>query len=148
MIALAVSVIIVTAFIGNNQRVSGKEIMKNMMMDFYEEVCTVRFRKTTENTGIVVFEDRILTERELEHFFYCFEESEYKEIGFSPFSIETDIRYYLIFTDKLGRERIRMKFYGTDTLILDCMDGKTEPKHKRYLIEKTDLESFFEGEGR
>lgn len=85
MIALAVSVIIVTAFIGNNQRVSGKEIMKNMMMDFYEEVCAVRFRKTTENTGIVVFEDRILTERELEHFFIILKNQNIRKSVLLPF---------------------------------------------------------------
>ncbi len=85
MIALAVSVIIVTAFIGNNQRVSGKEIMKNMMMDFYEEVCTVRFRKTTEDTTIVVFEDRILTERELEHFFIILKNQNIRKSVLLPF---------------------------------------------------------------
>ena len=85
LIALAVSVIIVTAFIGNNQRVSGKEIMKNMMMDFYEEVCTVRFRKTTEDTTIVVFEDRILTERELEYFFIILKNQNIRKSVLLPF---------------------------------------------------------------
>lgn len=123
-------------------RVSGDKLFDYIAA---EGIVHITVQKTIENSAAV--EDLgsfALTPSERERFYALLSETRLKDLGARPFAIHTEVRYYVSLCNSEGYAEGTMKFYGNDTMLFDYASGGRPAVHKRYAVESSSLQEFFD----
>lgn len=85
-----------------------------------------------------------LEKEDINEFYAILSEIKVKNIKKQPFSINTNVRYYVYLNDSSSVSKGTMKFYGDEVLIFDYVYGDCPSIHKRYSITSSSIKDFFE----
>ncbi len=148
---IVLGIVIILVFIFYNPRISGDKILEEFFQDVADDIASVTLVKEIEKNGnLASSESRSLTKEQMEQFYVAFRDSEFQDIKDRAFTISTntskaDTRYIFTFADSMGKEVIRMQFYGDRHLLLDRGYNAEKPSvYKRYRLMSTGLGDFFE----
>lgn len=109
------------------------------------DIVQVTVQKTADDgTGEKELGSFDLSPDEVTEFLTILGESKLKELGTRPSSINTDIRYYVLFKTSSAASKGTIKFYGDKTLVFDLTYDSREPVHGRYEIVSSGFKGFFE----
>lgn len=123
-------------------RTSGDKLLDYIPM---ENITEIKVQKTIDDgTTIEDCGNFELNQSEIEQFYKIFSEAQIKDIGGQPFTINTEVRYFVFFNDSKGRTEGTMKFYENEVMIFDYVYGDRPAIHKRYSIISSSLKDFFE----
>lgn len=127
--------------------VFGRTLFEKEIVDYIEvdEIEEIIIKKTLEDgNGIEDCCTFKLESEDITEIYTILSEMKVKNIGEQPFSINTNVRYYVYLNDVTGFSKGTLKFYEDEVLIFDYVYGDHPSVHKRYSIISSSIKDFIE----